>query len=1019
MADARRARPGQHARETTTLSYGHLGTATYDEGSHAWVFLRQHQSERDLGDDQANIFQHQSSRLRLVDERTLDLSADGLKGDTRPSRHATDGRGLKNLFLKNVPESTSILTGLATSVYATGVLEETSAETQPIANALALGYAQSPYEAGIHNHAPTTTIVALPAGRRREVLRVLGLEARHIEIRNASGQTHSCKLPYVTQGMIGHWCESADEILQVSSTSHAHGTQFLVVKSSGTTILRPVSGHATSEAPLQSSFPATFTPADLLPDPCPVVTMPTFRTGQKPHVHAAFNPESPNLVAVVDTSGQWSVWKLAGRSTTSARVPYQVHLQGSGSLITSARQSRFKMKALHRPDWYRVCWLRGSGGLMDRILVCDQREVAIFDRMGKLLNHADMRLGLLSGGNLILDVRNSNIRRHDGHKPENFIVLTTSRIMIFSSIEGVRDEELKDEPIRLVCSWSHSRDRADPGLRMAILESSKGTCTISRRMFFTDRFAPDSWVLLWSTASTFAVMYHFGYQETRSDVVSLQDPSTFPLPPQVRDRIGDIQDIILRPVKFTIREEAPEDADYGLIKLIACTSGGELIEALYKHELPQFCPAESLPEAVPVLALPQASRLRLPSTQYIEEEDVGDFLVFDARTSPHLAEHTFARRDALGDSHRNSLLMRDWQRLLIHLTPGDDGREDSSFGSSLHQAVEQYGRLKRENDLTPFQLISDLVDNCSILDVEEDSKIAEGWVESLALRADVGVESVALQNLPQSSNQQVLSYYNHMIDTFVHPLSEGITDRNRVNRERLVRQVVGPVLFGTWMLKNESVTHIFNSPQLDPLSAQPTRLALSSPGPDSDDQKPSQMSTPEISIPPEEPAVTRLRRYATFVRQVPSLLLDQSTATATVLGHLPSSIQDDPAEYSYQNTNSKLKLLQEQVAAESLDPKERQKALKSAVRRQRKLEKSKLMSQEVMLRRTLLPGIGTGVGPAGLPGREVQSSQAAVPGSSQKAEQDVLPGLTMTQPERGAFGTRQTVKKGKKRRAGF
>jgi len=133
------------------------------------------------------------------------------------------------------------------------------------------------------------------------------------------------------------------------------------------------------------------------------------------------------------------------------------------------------------------------------------------------------------------------------------------------------------------------------------------------------------------------------------------------------------------------------------------------------------------------------------------------------------------------------------------------------------------------------------------------------------------------------------------------------------------------------------------------------------------------------------------------------------------------SIQDDPGDYSYQETNQKIKLVQEQLAAESLDPKQRKKALKSAARLQQKLDRTQMLTQGVIMQRTLLPSISTGAALPNLPGREVQSSQAGAQGLSQviSQQQSSLSGLTMTQPERGAFGARQAAKKGKKRRAGF
>lgn len=216
------------------------------------------------------------------------------------------------------------------------------------------------------------------------------------------------------------------------------------------------------------------------------------------------------------------------------------------------------------------------------------------------------------------------------------------------------------------------------------------------------------------------------------------------------------------------------------------------------------------------------------------------------------------------------------------------------------------------------------------------------------------------------------------------------------------------------MLRSKQAVAHPNSPPLE-LAIPP-----SSPAPESDDQGLSS-SAPETPVISEEPAVARLRQYTSFLHPVPPLLFEHDNGTSIVLGHLPASIKEDPDNYSYRETNRRMKLDKEQLATESLDPRQRKKALKSAARLQRKLERNQVMGQEVELQKTLLPSISTATRFAALPGREVQSSQAAAPISSQMTSQrqSVLPGLTMTQPERGAFGTRQAAKKVKKRREGF
>ncbi|KIW67487.1 hypothetical protein PV04_06732 [Phialophora macrospora] len=993
MADARRTR--HHTHETNALSYGHLGTATYDEHSHGWTFLRRLQGESDANRDEQDELQHGLPCFQLVDERTLGCQAEMSNGSSPAGQRLTNGGGSQSTFLKNVADAAFALTEFPTSTSISEVQEDRTNEKVSLASALALGHARPPLESGPGNNDPTTLILAVAAESHRQTLHLLGFEACQVAVRNDAGLRDLCTLPSVTKQVVGHWSESADRILQVSSANQAKGTQFLVVKPSGTTILRPRSADPARDLLASES---TVVSADILIDACPVVTIPTSRTGGSRHVHAAFNPRDENLVAIVDSSGRWSVWKLTGRKAGSTRILYEAHLQSSNNLINTGQESPFTPDTLHRDGWHQVCWFIGTPGRRERLLVCSRRTAAVFDQEGQSLGQIDMRLGPTSDRNMILDVKNSQ-RRGD-----HLFILTTSRLMIFSSTKGTWKERDPIEALELACSWNHFRDRADPRLRMSIVE-----------------FSTDSVVLVYSTSSQIAVTYRFGYESLNSKVISLQDPSTFELPRQLTKRIKDVCDIALCPVNFSVQNQPTNAVGYGLVKLIACTNNGELIEGIYKHGLSQFSDAQEPPKSLPVLALHRASASTQRSSKYVTTSDLDDFIVPDVTEAGLTIVPADTTQKVANDLSSVTIHSRSWRRLLDHPVIKDRKNEDVPFGICLQQAVELFEQMQGEVEANCVRLIADLVDRYQVLDVEDDSQHMESWHDMLLPRNDLATEFVAFPALPDKSQYHLISYYNDLVNTYVESLPDQLTDRHRVNRERLVRQVVGPAIFGTLMLKPRRPIEPVDTPQ--PRSASMAQAAGTCPSPalDSDDQEQSQSSALETSVSNGEPAVERLRQYTAFTRQVPPLLLDRNTSLSAVLDHLPVSIEEDPADYSYQQTNQRLKLVLEQVASESLDPKQRDKALKSAARLRRKLEKKLLMSQEVMLQRTLLPSIRTGTELSKLPEREVQSSQAAAPGLGHFSSQEpnTVPGLTMTQPERGAFGTREAAKKGKKRRAGF
>ncbi|OAP54402.1 hypothetical protein AYL99_11503 [Fonsecaea erecta] len=985
MADARRS--GRHVHETRLLSYGHLGTAAYDDRNHKWTFLRQHQTQQGHDVQRTQASWTGSSHFLLVDERTWNSTPDS----TQALRTVQDGRpsrGLQNFFLKRVADAAFVAVEFPVSLNTvTSWPKHRHSE-----NVVAFAYARRPSDSSLHNNIPYTPIIAVRSCSSSDILLLFVIEARQVAIPNEEGLSDLYKVPAISNQLSGTWADSTDGILQVASSSHAKGTQILVVKPSGTTILRPMLSKSKALGELL--------------DPCPVVTIPRSRTGTQPHAHATFNPHDQSLVALVDTGGQWSIWRLTGRKSRSARILHRVSLQASNNLGRIEQQSRSSKVSTYRNMWHRVCWFTNPEGVMDRLLVCNRRFAATFDRTGLYLGEVDMRLGPLSDRHLILDVKNSS-RRSD-----RVFVLTTSRFLIFGSPPGSDDDRGASEALELVCSWSHYRDHTDLSLRMSVLE-----------------FSEDSWILLYSTIGHLAILYRFGQEDVHSTTISMQDPSTFQLPQQLKERMTDVSDITMCPVAFSTQSQPAGTIRFGLMKLVACLETGEIIEALYKHELGLFGRSNQVPETVSHLSIPRALDNNPISAKYVTDEDLDDFVVPDDEAIGDYARETDSAQPASENPQSGSPSSRDWQRLLQY-EPFKENNDDSmSFGSALRQVTDRLlNGPKGENKKVPLHLMSDLAERCRITDVEHDSQIADQWFDALALEASTSVAPVAgnVGGVPMFPRRNLLlDLYEGSVRTYVESLSDQVTDRSRVNRERLVRQIVGDVFFGAFTSAFETAAAPLSaSPRPNWTSTQASQAASPSIGLDSDDPESSQAPTPEALPETEEAAFTRLRRYVTFRDEEPALLLKNPQNSSNILAHLPNSIEEDPADYSYQQTNQKLKLAQEEMAAESLDPKERKKALRTAARLQRRLEKTQLMSQEVMMRRNLLPGISSGPKTSGLSTREVQSSQPAVPSSSQTIGQGQgrIPEFSMTQPERGAYGTRQAEKKSKKgpkRRAGF
>lgn len=492
MADVERVQRIRHAHETNALNYGHLGTATYHDHLRSWSFLRQNQSETQLDlrdvtglalDDNSGLQPGRSavstkSAFALVHEQTRtadpgspnqtksggqeEVDASGeveVSASTSLKQTMTGG---KNTFLIQTPDAafavldlrTTALPSLSLSVYG--------------GNILAFGNAIPAFEYGVRNSS-VRPIAAFAAGAAGETLRLAVLEACDVPIRNSSGLVEVHRLPAVSRHAGGYWTNSAEPILHLSVSAHQHRAQFLVVKSSGTSILQPrmIDNAHLLASTLEEFLDLSYTARSQF-DPCPVITIPASRTGGNPQAHSAFNPQDQRALAVVDSHGLWSIWRLDGARARSARVLYRVQLESCNALGNVAHRSRSASDQQYYDGWHRVCWLTVGEGSIDRILVCNRRAAAVFEKSGMFVGLVDMRLGPLSDGNQILDIQKSDRQK------DQVLVLTTSRLLIFSSSEVSWKDRSGIEPLALVCSWNHFRARNDLTLRMSLCEFPRG-----------------------------------------------------------------------------------------------------------------------------------------------------------------------------------------------------------------------------------------------------------------------------------------------------------------------------------------------------------------------------------------------------------------------------------------------------------------------------------------------------------------------------------------------------------------
>lgn len=466
MADADRVTRRQdrlNTHETNALGYGHFGTATYDDENQSWTFLRQRKARLPLAsDEEGRVNPRYSAAFQLVHERLLTF-------DRPPSGdHSTLHDGA-NRLLKRTPDAAVAAASEPSSVLTPSAHPRDESRTRPLGSVLAFGNARAPFEPGMHNNEPAVPTLAFPAGHGNERLRLVPLETKQLSINYDGDSQEFCTVPSAASAAAGIWNSSADPIQEVSSPSPREGTQFLVVKPSGTSLLRPLVTR--DSLPRHTASNRVGDLADVpgrLLDPCLVVHIPSSRTGGYPHAHAATNPRDHHSIAIVDIRGQWSIWQLRGKRARSARLLYRVRLQSHNDLGHIGHQASDFHTSPRMSEWHRVCWLLGEEDSGDQVLVCNRQCAAVFSDKGEYVGPVDMRLGSGSVRSLILDVKSSTRRR------DHIYVLTTSRLMIFTSSEVSWKDKSGAEPLVLVCSWNHYRDRTDTSLSMRLLEFAQG-----------------------------------------------------------------------------------------------------------------------------------------------------------------------------------------------------------------------------------------------------------------------------------------------------------------------------------------------------------------------------------------------------------------------------------------------------------------------------------------------------------------------------------------------------------------
>jgi hypothetical protein len=540
----------------------------------------------------------------------------------------------------------------------------------------------------------------------------------------------------------------------------------------------------------------------------------------------------------------------------------------------------------------------------------------------------------------------------------------------------------------------------------------------------------------------------------------MADPLHISLPPHPRYAMSLRRSCS---ILFRVVESSPDDTaiqsypDQLFCKLFSLYEDLSIVEHIYCVSKAGFYSSTADCKQKPLL-LPLPTRIslhRLRPSEAGQVDDLKDFIVSDDRMGNDVDEigHRGGRSrcDALTDSTKRELRSsHDWQDVYAFLTD-----EDGSGSAAVcrRDVADSVGVLQQECSRARSprtHLVSEILSGgLSITDIDDDSAQLENLVSTFN---SLGNDETMLIRLPITWSArhgaiELASIYNTLLRTHLAPLSPHIPDRVRVKKERLARNCAADVFLASSAIRALPAKRD-PSPPLNSIPASTASQLVTSSMPLS---QPSSMITAStllsqgsreeaVEDDPINPILTRLSIY-TGTRSPPlqsNLSTDRNLSS--LLRHLPSSSESNPASYSWQETERTIAIEleeEEALAAAARDPRARRKAEKAKAAKAKKEENRRLAAEELAKARDeRLRVVTTGQATidADRPGvvsdnRAVQSSQIAGAdwhGSGVGGEPSSQHFVPMTQPEPGAFGARRAGQgttsrdpKPKKRAAGF
>ncbi|BDD55021.1 hypothetical protein MAP00_000578 [Monascus purpureus] len=749
------------------------------------------------------------------------------------------------------------------------------------------------------------------------------------------------------------------------------------------------------------------------------------QTGGFVHADVTFNPWYQKQVAIVDETGNWSIWEISSRQKQN-KSSWNADCVRSGSLprVDPSDNADLHNQARH-DGWAAIEWVAD----FNSFIVSDRRCVSIYRMDGDQTICYPIELGFERKSEWVLDVKRSS------YDMSHVFILTTSRIFWFdittSTILASTEEGRLSPKPRL--SWRHFRDFEDTTLRLSFL-------LVGENLY----------LILYSRLNRLVQV--FQYPTSQTEPLSIPDPFLLNIPSRSENLADshtpgyDVQftTLVFKEVAYSLSSKKGHGPTIRPIKLFALDSQLALHESIYFGPGDDYHGEENLPGGEILRA-----RKRFPGG-HGNKRWYSDFVVDDWDESISIADlltrrntWAFTPTPPTGSSWTfdfTQIYQVTMGELTVTSKQANQKQQPEKCFRELLRELENRISKRALSTLSTNQTILEILSGSPSLDDIDQNARDLNLLVSVNMRKNTDSQNPPLfvilkssvpstmsvelgSRLQLSSNLDLVAMYDRLANDWLSNLSHDIPGRTRLLKERIIRGIAAEIVLsrvkiiptvarvpdraGAEDLRNDREITAMTSP---PRSVHVTELELP--------------LTPSVDVRPASLSIERELGVAAGKEEIPGRRARQgdqvnpdfatlSTLT-TVNGRRPLSriatsilshwhVGMDPCNYDWHKSSQ----AQDNEEARATTPKHRSR---------------RKVSNGLSLESSTHPSTSSAAPVVREWGSQPQTEPPRVQLKSSQVTEDSLP---MTQVERGIFGGREGNRRGnekgrkKRRAAGF